>query len=176
MKKLLTRSIIVAAAFAALLAPAEAQAGSNFQFKCPGGACTTVGGGPTVTSNLLYNFMVGTDGSYDFYAAGTDGGSFDFTIFSDALASNQVSTFHFAAGSNPNTLVMDNLFLNAGTYYVGATGSCEGPGKGCNVVLKPDFSTGGDMSTVPEPSTIILAASGLLGLAIFGRRRQQRQS
>ena len=168
-KKFLTRSIGIAAVLAALVMPSGAEA-QNFTFQCPG--CTTVGGGPTVTSNTLYNFMVGTSGTFDFFAAGTNTGLIDFSIYSDAAGTLTVDTFSFASGSNPNTLVRDELFLAAGTYYVGAAGGECTTGQGCNVVLK--MAAGSGLSTVPEPGTIVLLASGLAGVALIGRRRQSR--
>jgi len=131
-----------------------------------GGAATASGAifsANPYTGNINYIFDQGAGnvsdfGKFDLVIKSFDGYGYSTTGFSFLLTNKSATPWTNAAG----VLTPDNLgFTAAGHIFVdgGADGS---PMTGF---------VGNGTTSVPEPNTMILLGSGLLGLAFYGRRK-----
>lgn len=138
----------------------------------------------TILSDTAVNDCVGsgcitggtTSGSYLYQDVSTTAGaaytlSFDFEAFGgnpmelEVLFGNTVVVDFLNAGSiGPATFTYSNLLANSSTTRLLFLGRND---PGSNFINKIDLET----STVPEPGTLALAATGVLGLAGLVRRR-----
>jgi hypothetical protein len=84
----------------------------------------------------------------------------------------------FYTDSTGNSIVGPNLtvFLVPGTYTVEVLGSYLGAGSEYQLGLGVQAREGGRDSFAPLPAGIILFASGLGGLGLFGRRRRKKSA
>jgi len=118
-----------------------------------------VGGAAQSKAGILYGSDVATDKLVTINTstgAATSVGSLGFS-FVDGLAFDPNTNTLYGSDDVFNDLLTINTSTGAAT-LVGALG----------------FSDVRGLAVVPEPSTVILAAIGLIGLAAFGRRRRKR--
>jgi PEP-CTERM motif len=80
--------------------------------------------------------------------------------------------FNLAGGMSPSTLtftllgVSTNQISSLGIHFICLNGNCPGCGSNTGFV-----QTGPGTTVIPEPGTMMLMGSGLIGLAAFVRRR-----
>jgi hypothetical protein len=106
-----------------------------------------------------------SSGAASYQLTGNNAGNFSITGYNSwSLISSAQSMLNALANYNaPFTGALD--FLIDGTYNTGG-------GNNCSTVVVQDFV--GWAPPIPEPSTYGAAAVGLLGLAIFAKRRSQK--
>jgi hypothetical protein len=137
---------------------------------CASGAAYNGQGASSVSGGTQINtYASGSSGNTWNDALGTwsfYGGKFDQSV------SGTVTTLSFLSTQIP---VWGNIYLKGGNesfaYNTGLTGAT---GAGA-FVARPDgvtFGGGGGGNVVPEPSTYVLLASGMLGLAGVARRKK----
>lgn len=132
--------------------------------------------------DVFLSFDTGTPTNYELIARtnpnGSSGEYFGATI--DLLAETLTLVDAWDEGVNPSPVVIDKdyraLFSSADDFWVGF---------GCDFKLeevRSDFSKttydngGGNGDVIPEPGTMFLFGSGLIGLAGFGRKRYFKKS
>lgn len=82
--------------------------------------------------------------------------------------------FNVAGGASPSTLtftlngVSTNQISSLGIHFICLNGNCPGSESNTGFV-----ETGAQATVIPEPGTMILLGSGLMGLAAFVRRRSK---
>lgn len=168
-----------AAAALALMAPTVAQAEVDHWIKCP--TCESTGN--STYGTIFHAFTVATSGAYDFWGEATAEGNFTFYLYDTAPAigamtppAGYVVTFGFDSGVDPHQYIATRSLLAGTTYYSAVAGECVKAGQGCNVnLIIVDNGVIPD-ATVPEPASMLLLGSGLLGLAGAVRRRRKQQS
>ena len=88
-----------------------------------------------------------------------------------------IGNFGFVFGLTAQAQTVFNSFLNQSNLSIGVStnlSNVTGGPETFNLAVGPAQGGGGTGSVVPEPSTYVLLASGLLGLAGVARRRQRR--
>lgn len=180
MKRLLFAVTLLAAALA--LAPAAHADSWTISLLPPSGAISgapgsTIGWGYTITNLSATSWLEIFSLAADPFLNGTpDGNIFSFPI----LQPNQSLTFTFIANAQglyqltwdlgaPDGFTNSGTFLVSGTFYDGDPFGGGNPLSNLDQTVSYIATVTAPPVSVPEPGTLLLAASGILGL--FLRRR-----
>jgi len=142
-------------------------ANSGYSFKLAGGDLL-FNSSSTLTTASIPNIMIdGTayTGGFKLTANQTRGG---FGLFSYDLVGLKLPKGVVSATTI--SFVISNTTLAAFQPYKFGVHFCVGGGTGCGTG-RTGFASNGPPSTVPEPGTLSLLGTGILGLAGFFRRR-----
>ena len=118
----------------------------------------------TTSATLMQSSLVGlSSGRVTDFTSGGTRASFTFSF-----------NFNVAGGTSPSTLtftlngVSTNQISSVGIHFICLNGNCPGSGSNTGFV-----ETGAPATVIPEPGTMMLLGSGLVGLAAFVRRRSK---
>jgi hypothetical protein len=103
----------------------------------------------------------------------TDAGTFNFSSTGGLFVS--VSTSAGGSGGGLGFLNDFDLFLGLGSYILSVTNNWPFSATSYTTTISSrDGIVGAGATSVPEPGSLILIGSGLLGLALLRRRRAQQ--
>ena len=135
--------------------PTIAAPQSFVNFESTVGTFTRIGAGPSNWTSVWGGWYGATDGTTNLQRLDTTPGNTDLD---DGKDETLIAKFYVNAGTDINFLALDN-----GTDTVGLAGTAF------NGNLRFTFDT----RVVPEPGTIVLLASGLMGLLCYAWRKRK---